>query len=491
MSDETKQVESHVGVVAVAEIAPINSNTETTSDVNTDSGAFEQKVEGGNTDNGVTPIGAEVAPSEEPNEEVKQPEVVGGVEATTPAAVNTAGEVANTTPAEPTTAPDVEMKTEETEEPETTTTNPSEAPAAPAPAPPATEEEKPPVDEGTNENEPPATAAKPSMNPEQVKAAIGDYLVSPNAAPPSGPKDRDVIFGEGAEGHQSNLLLDDLIALHRLIWEISQESSPKEETEVAGLTERLFQLMKKGKGRDLAGMKDVPRSFLVGSGRFMRQENEEWQELSDEEAKKTMRGIVFSKMQDSAASSDPSTALKDLKQEFHDFLIAQGTATETQPLEPKPSDVILLQRTDSDVDKSFNNQSGNKALFILASQHVNSEVTSPSKRLEAALSVFLSKNTANEEGKEETNEKPRFILCRTADDGQKIYSLVKPVDAAEVTLLFVFEVWLEKELAAKRDSLGVQASDDVAHDDPKPSTDPIETPTPHDVLFGRGGMTNR
>lgn len=343
----------------------------------------------------------------------------------------------------------------------------------------------------------PAPASQPApMQVEQVyqqptKAPTRkiqvDLLMSPNAAPPSAPKQRDIVFPiDGTPGHQCNLLLQDLVALHKLVWEISHDAMPKEEAEVEVVTERLFQLMKKGKGRDLAGMKDVPRSFLVGSGRFMQQEAGEWKELSDEEAKKLMRTMIVAAMQDAKEAEAPT--LKALGKEFHEFLLAQETETETQPLEHKPSDVILLQRTDSDGDKSFNNQSGNKALFILASEHVNSEVTSPSKRLEAALSVFLSKHPEMEM-KEET-PKPRFILSRTRDDGQKLYSLVKPVDAAEVTLLFVFEVWLEKEMAAKRDALGTIASDVVSHDDPKPSTDPIETPTPHDVLFGRGGMTN-
>ena len=345
-----------------------------------------------------------------------------------------------------------------------------------------------PTSKATGEEDPKEEPAKASS-----KAKIHVDLLSPNAAPPSGPKDRDIIFGEGEEIHKANLLLQDLIALHKLVWKCSQESPPKEEPDVEVVTERLFQLMKKGKGRDLAGMKDVPRPFLIGSGRFLLNDGGDWKELSDEEARKLMRTTVFTAMKEEGGDAEASN-LKELNKELLEFLEADSKETEAEQavVEPKQTDVILLQRTDSGGDKSFNNQSGNKALFTLASQHVNSEVSSQSKRLEAALSVFLSKGTETKDGTkpEEDGKKPRFILCTIKEDEQKVFSLVKPVDAAEVTLLFVFEVWLEKEHAAKRDLAGVNSADSVSHDYPKPSTDPIDTPTAHDVLFGRGGMTN-
>ena len=354
-----------------------------------------------------------------------------------------------------------------------------------------------------------ATApATPSSKEENSKKKLVQVdLLSPNAAPPSGPNDRDIIFGgdDGEdEGHKANLLLQDLIALHQVVWKCSQEGPPKEEADVEVVTERLFQLMKKGKGRDLAGMKDVPTPFLVGSGRFMQKDGSEWKELSDEEAKKLMKTKIFTALSKEDKEADESPSLKELRKEFLDFLAAQEKQSEAeQAVETKPTDVVLLQRTDTDSDKAFNNQSGNKTMFDLASQYVNSEVTNASKRLEAALSVFLAKQPAPdaaavapaEESKvkeEDTKkEKPRFVLCKAGEKEVKVYSLVKPVDAAEVTLMFVFEVWMEKELAAKRDASGFNASDSVTLDYPKPSTDPVDAPTQHDVLFGRGGMTNR
>ena len=344
-----------------------------------------------------------------------------------------------------------------------------------------------------------------------TKKETEQLMLSPNAAPPSGPKDRDLIFDATLEGqHMANLLLEDLVALHQIIWKSTQEEPPKAEADVEVVTERLFQLMKKGKGRDLAGMKDVPTPFLVGAGRFLQKEGSEWKELSDEETKKLLKAKIFAALSkgDDVSEETGLANLMELRKELEEYLTEKKEVTE-EAVEITPSDVILLQRSDNDSDKAFNNQAGNKNMFTLASQYVNSEVTTASKRLEAALSVFLAKDPVvagaaadaaaadaaaadAEKVKEETGkDKPRFVLCKAGEDERKVYTLVKPVDAAEVTLMFVFEVWMEKELASKRDiSGGFNASDAVNLDYPKPSDDPVDAPTVHDVLFGRGGMTN-
>lgn len=340
-----------------------------------------------------------------------------------------------------------------------------------------------------------------------------ELVLSPNAAPPSGPKDRDIIFDDVAlEGqHKANLLLEDLIALHQIVWRSSQGAPPKGEVDVEVVTERLFQLMKKGKGRDLAGMKDVPTPFLVGAGRFLQKDGSEWTELSDDEAKKLLKAKIFAALKKGEDAPDDSANLKELRKEFAEFLTEQEKEATEEAVEPTPTDVIFLQRNDTDSDKTFNNQTGNKTMFALASQYVNAEVTTASKRLEAGLSVFLAKQPVDSDpavaaaaaavtaasadaskAKEEVGKgKPRFVLCKPGENERRVYSLAKPVDAAEVTLMFVFEVWMEKELAAKRDTPGgFDASDSATFDYPKPSTDPVDAPTVHDVLFGRGGMTN-
>ena len=343
-----------------------------------------------------------------------------------------------------------------------------------------------------------------------------EAVLSPNAAPPSGPNDRDLIFGDVAlEGqHKANLLLEDLIALHQIIWKGSSQDAapPKKEADVEAVTDRLFQLMKKGKGQDLAGMKDVPTPFLVGTGRFLQKHESEWKELSDEDAKKLLKTKIFAAL--SKEDADDSANLKELRKEFAEFLAEQEKEATEEAVEPTPTDVIFLQRSYTEPDKTFNNQTGNKTMFALASQYVNAEVTTASERLEAALSVFLAKqpvdgdpavaaasaavtaattSTDAAKVKEEAGKgKPRFVVCEAGENERRVYSLAKPVDAAEVITIFVHEVWMEKEkLAAKRDiSGGFDASDSATLDYPKPSTDPVDAPTVHDVLFGRGGMTN-
>jgi len=347
----------------------------------------------------------------------------------------------------------------------------------------------------------PVKPSNDSCNNSNCAAKMQVGLLSPSSAPTSAPKDRDIIFGEGSKGHKANLLLQDLISLHKLVWNSTHDSPPKEEEEVEELTERLFRLFLKGKVRGLAGMKDVPRPFLVGDGRFMVKEGGRWKELGGDEAKKSMRTAVFAGLQvkeqpvQEGGEEPAKASLKELENEFIAFISSQEDKKEKA--ETTPTDVILLHLTDTVSGKNLNNLSGNKALFTLASHHVNSEVSNPSKRLEASLSVFLSKGatsstsepnvSAKAEQKVDNIEKPRFVVC-TAKEEQTDVTLVKPVDAAEVTLIFVFEVWLEKEHGSKRDLVSGDPSGAVSQDY---SNDPIDSPTAHDVLFGRGGMTNR
>jgi len=319
----------------------------------------------------------------------------------------------------------------------------------------------------------------------------------PPPLPPAGPKDRDLIFSSDPNDeayHKANQLLTDFMALHQLVWKCTNSELPKEEPEVQSITERLFELFQSGKGRNLAGMKDVPTPFLVGPGRFLQKSDEthEYKEISDEQAKTLLQSRVFAIL---SQESIDTPALQELRREFSEFVTAYDMMMTTEVI-LKPTDVIVLEQNDTETDKAFGHQQGNKTMFALASQYVNAEVATASQRLEAALSVFLAKPPVDdvihmglEKPKPEGTEKPRFILCRTGENDRKEYSLVKPSDAAEVTLMFVFEVWMEKELTAKRDATAYNTAESA--DYPKPSMDePIDCPTPSDVLFGRGGMTN-
>jgi hypothetical protein len=358
----------------------------------------------------------------------------------------------------------------------------------------------------------PAPIKEEEKAPDEAKAAPElEEALSPNAAIATGPFPRDIVLGDGSpEGHRATLLLQDLISLHILIWKASGKAMPTNQKDVEALTERLFQLTKKGKGRDLAGLQDVPRPFLVGNGRFLQKVNSDWKELTDDEARSLLKELIFKSFQEAETedSGEESEAFKALKEEFKKYLTSQENEKETvlDQESIKPTDVILLQRTEGEGDKAYDNQGGNKAMFTLASQYVNAEATSPSKRLEAALWVFLANNNIGdnatsaadesektEDKPSEESSKPRFVFCKTKAAGQRELSLVKPVDAAEVTLLFVFEVWLEKELTGKRDASVTSAADSAGGPSDTlvpPGVEPVDAPTPHDVLFGRGGMTN-
>ena len=91
------------------------------------------------------------------------------------------------------------------------------------------------------------------------------------------------------------------------------------------------------------------------------------------------------------------------------------------------------------------------------------------------------------------SDKPRFLLHDIADDWTEL-SYIK---AAEFTLSYVFDKLVEQETIAlqaaalRSDSTMPTAEISLPDDLNKPGNVPIEKPDDCDVLFGRGGMTNK
>jgi hypothetical protein len=176
---------------------------------------------------------------------------------------------------------------------------------------------------------------------------------------------------------------------------------------------------------------------------------------------------------------------------------------------PEAKDAILLP-VEQEADKMYETQQGNKTLFHLASQLVTLHTNNPEKRLEAALNIMKGLDETLESiGSGDTmaklattTMKARFLIRSLREDRSVAWHLMDSASAAEFTVIFVFEVFLEKEIPCSDSDDALQVSGNALTSEgehqyadtdamSKPSTVPIAEPTDYDVLFGRGGMTNR
>jgi hypothetical protein len=325
------------------------------------------------------------------------------------------------------------------------------------------------------------------------------------------PTDRDVILGEGSAGHKTNLLLQDMIRLHRLLWTLHDKPKPTTAEEIQPMVDRIVAIIKKGKSFELAGLKDVPKPFMKSCGRFVGRDvtTGGWKLLEDDEVNKIMIDVVLEEF-----SVDDLGILTDSPySDLNDWITKNPGAPVVEFL-PEAKDAILLP-VEQEADKMYETQQGNKTLFHLASQLVTAHTNNPDKRVEAALSIMRGLDeTLESMGSGDTmlklattTMKARFLIRSLREDRSVAWHLMDSATAAEFTLIFVFEVFLEKEIHCTdndkaysyRPSRVAALSSDDAVDDlyddndatSKPSTVPIAEPTDHDVLFGRGGMTNR
>ena len=333
-----------------------------------------------------------------------------------------------------------------------------------------------------------------------ASAIVQDALIA--------PRDRDVILGDGSAGHKTNLLLQDMIRLHRLLWMLHEKPIPTMAQEIQPMVDRIVDMVKNGKSFELAGLKDVPKPFMKSAGRFFGKDSVTggWKVLDDSEINAIMIEVVLEefKVNDLGVLTDsPYSDLKDW--------ITKNPVMPAMDFLPEAKDAILLP-VEQEADKMYETQQGNKTLFHLASQLVTSSTNNPDKRVEAALNIMRGLDeTLESMGSGDTMSqlatttmKARFLIRSLREDRSVAWHLMDSASAAEFTVIFVFEVFLEKEIHCTDKAYALRASGDAlisggAMDDlyddndamSKPSTVPIAEPTDHDVLFGRGGMTNR
>ena len=368
-------------------------------------------------------------------------------------------------------------------------------------------EEKLPDPPPEEEEEVDAVIEEPDVAVEETKEAEIPPPVVVDVA--LHPTDRDVILGEGSAGHKTNFLLEDMIRLHRILWTLHSKPPPTVATEIQPMVERIISIIQNGKSFELAGLKDVPKPFMRSKGRFLGKDaaTGAWKILSDEEVNTIITDVILDEFKVDDLGLLNESPFSDLKE-----WINKNPSTPAVEFLPEAKDAILLP-VDQEADKMYETQQGNKTLFHLASQLVTSGTNNPDKRVEAAISIMRgldetleSMGTGDAMAKVATTTlKARFLVRTLRDDRSVAWHLMDPASAAEFTVIFVFEVFLEKEIhctdADKAYPFAVAglSADGTALEDlyddqaatSKPSLVPIQEPTDHDVLFGRGGMTNR
>lgn len=306
------------------------------------------------------------------------------------------------------------------------------------------------------------------------------------------PTDRDVKFGD--DTHPGTMLFMDLVLLHNALGSKDKKETPTAEKDVADLAARLTDLMVNGKKYELSGLKDVPKPFLKGKGRFFEKKDSTWKLLEEGKAKKLVAKAILTRFKTLSRlkTIQGKDSVDQVVLDAFDAQFQGGTANETTAKgnpphhsAPRPCDVLFLP-TDFPWEDNmpYDHQTGNKHLLHLASQNVVVDTKEASMRVEIAFTLLSSKVDVNS-GTEIVQETPRYVLQQMVDN-QNSWKDMEVKDLAEFAAIFVFEVYLEKQIHGT--PVAVQAS--APSETVKPSSEPLEQPTVHDVLFGRGGMTN-
>jgi hypothetical protein len=411
-------------------------------------------------------------------------------------------------------AADTEKKPAEEEKPAAETKEEkSEAKEEKPEAKPEQSEAKPEQSEAKDEQseaKPEQSEAKPEQSeakPEQAEVKPEKSEAKPEKSEVKGEKsevnnfdktiatDRDVIISEdGGSKHKGNLLLLDLIRLHYLLLTCEDKEASKEEKEIDELATKLTQLMLKGKHFELAGLKDVPKPFLTGQGRFLEVKDSIGTEVSEEDAKAFVVKTILSEFKTFAEDSSSivsQASVATVKEDVKGLLNEKQNPEEEDASHsaPRPCDVLFLPM-DYPVEENmpYEHQSGNKHLLFLASQHVASDTDASPERLEAAIKLVTCKVEINS-GSELIQKTPRYVVQQLVDN-QNSWKEMDKVELVEFAVIFVFEVYLEKQIHGGAPIASSSATSASKEDQNTPSDKPVESSTPHDVLFGRGGMTN-
>jgi hypothetical protein len=330
----------------------------------------------------------------------------------------------------------------------------------------------------------------PKKEKEPTKIVPAVPLAEPEPDP-NVPSARDVCFGW--ETHHGTMLLQDLIRMHFFLWRKQREDSkstsqdlPKGEKDVEKLASRLTKLLREGKKYELSGLKDVPRPFLKGKGRFFEsgEGGTEWTRLDEDAAKSQVAQAIiaqFKKLSEETINANVKEAVDII------FGNLKRKEDEEPHSAPRPCDVLFLPTEYPwEENMAYEHQSGNKHMLLLASQQVSGDTRDSVERVEVALNLLSSKVEVSN-GADVVQKDPRFIIQLVQEDAQNSWDEMSLEDLAEFVVIFVFEVYLEKQIHHISSNTSMSAHmASLAADAAMPSDAPIEAPTTHDVLFGRG-----
>jgi len=366
------------------------------------------------------------------------------------------------------------------------------------------------------------------------------------------PRSQDYLIEAGPEGerHRGNLLVQDLISLNCKLWLLSG-TSKRDQT---ALAKHIVSVVHGGSAYTLPSNVTSTESFFTGGGRFLKKARESWTEISDNAAVKLLLSELIGEELDllekagygkepeiEANDSDKEEAKKSGDDEEEEKAkapaekprrdkrqkdnsgeaVAQSPTTKSPSEEPgikscreeralttKPTidDVVLLDRKDS-AEKTYVDHAGNAFLILEVSQfftdhYMLSKATIKGSRADAALAtVYSLLGTAKDVGCDGTTAtKTRFLMrppgttyLRSKKELSETWEVLNYTEAAEFVLMLLFDKLVDKEnIAASLEkplpaaAAGSAASKGTAG----PSTVPVKNFTDHDVLFGRGGLTN-
>ena len=420
-----------------------------------------------------------------------------------------------------------------------TTVKASPAPApAPSPAPTA-------ATPSENKTSGPSEATAASAAAAAAAAVKGKdaikiiKAVKQEEAPkdPSKPTDRDVVMDQ--EQMQGTALLFDLIRFHYYLWYVNnegdgheasnkeknneakttmttKESVPTDPSQVDDLAKHLVKLMTDGKPYCLVGLHDVPRPFLVGKGRYFKKDPRDAEKYirveKDEEILNYVATTILAQFKALSQTPPPEKVVDAIKTLYRNTDPSskkaeketakagkdeEGTVTTTSScVGPRPVDVLLVP-IDADQEDivAYDQQTGNKRLLHIASQLVSGAGLAESeKRVIAAVTLTTSQADVEEADGKVVQKTPRFVLqnISSASSTSPSSSSWRELDykeMAEVATMFVYEIYREKGLNFLKRLYDKEDVSSTGHQDgvaPGTSTEGIEHPTTHDVLFGRG-----
>ena len=243
----------------------------------------------------------------------------------------------------------------------------------------------------------------------------------------------------------------------------------------------------------------VPVPFLKGTAIFYSSDSTKV--LSHEEALEYVETLMDEEVKRSREELErmdlPTATCTDSSKESQ-HTGAMDTTTATTTTETMPGGASLttasldVQLYPRDTNEPYNNNyKGNRQWVqyvenVLAAEPISLASTSSSRV--ALVRSILDNSIASAK-----SDKPRFLLHDVADKWTEL-SYIK---AAEFTLSYVFDKLVEQETialqAAVLPPVTTMPSEDLSPPDDlnKPGDVPIEKPDDCDVLFGRGGMTNK